>query len=92
MTNNSKKTEFMFVIKSHNTSRELFQGYIKIKHVQKYNYLGRIITGDGICDTEIRRGIVLAKDVFLKINKELRDGEILLETKKSILICSVTKL
>ena len=56
-----------------------------IKQVQKFKYLGYIITSDGKCDTEIKRRIAIAKDSFTKLNPIFRNHDILMATKFRVL-------
>lgn len=37
-------------------------GYVKVKQVQKFNYMVNVITGILKCDLEIRGGIGIVKD------------------------------
>jgi len=46
----------------------IFVEGIKIQQVDKFNYLGSLLTSDGKCDTEIKRRIGIAKDSFKKIS------------------------
>ena len=56
-----------------------------IKQVQKFNYLGSVITSDGRCDTEIKKRIGMAKDTFQELEKVLRNHKLVMETKKKVL-------
>lgn len=47
----------MVASKSNIPGRELPIAGLKIKNIQEFQYLGRVITQDGKHDTEIRRGI-----------------------------------
>ena len=49
----------------------IFVEGIKIQHVDKFNYLGSLLTSDGKCDTEIKRRIGTAKDSFKKMDNIL---------------------
>ena len=68
----------------HTTGRDT-----KIKQVQKFKYLGSVLTEDGKCDAEIKRRIGLAKDAFQKLSKVLRDRKVSRTTKKRVLYCYV---
>ncbi len=70
---NCKKTECMVVSKRRNPRRRLHIGDVEIKQVEKFNYLGSMLTEDGKCDTEVRRRIGLAKEAYQKLDEILRD-------------------
>ena len=79
---NVKKTECMVVSKkSLNPICNLTSKGEKIKQVQKFKYLGYMITSDGRCDTEIKRRIAVAKDCFSRMNSVLSNKNISMNTK-----------
>jgi hypothetical protein len=66
---NHNKTECT-VITEQNTTKlcRLSIGDTTIKQVQKFDYLGSIITEDGKFDKDIRRHIGMAKEPFEKLS------------------------
>ena len=56
-----------------------------IKQVNKFKYLGCLITSDGKWDIEIKRRIGIAKDCFKKMNPIFRNNNISLPTKLRVL-------
>merc|ERR1711905_56379 len=71
---NVKKTECMVVSKNAvNPICNLESKGEKINQVQKFKYLGYIITSDGKCVTEIKRRIGMAKDSFNKMKPILKN-------------------
>ena len=56
-----------------------------IKQVQKFKYLGYMITSDGRCSTEIKRRIAIAKDSFNKMRPIFRNHNISMTTKYRVL-------
>lgn len=77
-----KKTESMVVSKRDSPRRELHNGDVKIKQIQKFSYLDNVVTVDRKWDTEIRQRIRIAKVTFQKISKVLRHRKISLKTTK----------
>ena len=70
---NQKKTECMVISKSHVIPIcNIFLDNIQIKQVNRFVYLGSLITSDGKCDEEIKRRIGMAKDAFNKMDKILK--------------------
>ena len=45
----------------------------EIKQVEKFNYLGSLITSDGKCDAEIKKRIAMTKDTFEKLSNIFKD-------------------
>ena len=86
---NCKKTECMVISKKDSPSCELYLEGTLIKQVQKFIYLGSVITTSGKCDPEIKRRIALAKDEFQRLEHILRNRKISMETKKRVLECYV---
>ena len=64
LTINCKKTECMVVSKRESPACALNIGDNTIKQVQKFNYLGSLLTENGKCDEEIKKQIGMAKDDF----------------------------
>ena len=69
LTINCKKTEWMVVSKKESPACALKTGDNTIKQVQKFNYLGSLLTENGKCDEEIKKRIGRAKDAFQKLKK-----------------------
>lgn len=53
----------------------------KINKIQRFHYLGTLVTDDGKCDIETRRRFGIAKDAYQKIIKVLRSKKIWSETE-----------
>src|SRR5580693_5892141 len=68
---NIKKTKTMLVSKSNigGTVSIVIDGLL-VEQVNKFQYLGSMMTEDGRCTTEVKRRIAMAKDAFSK-RKEL---------------------
>ena len=65
---NCKKTECMVISKEKTAKKcKISIGDTIIKQVERFNYLGSMITADGKCDLEIRKRIGMAKDAFAKL-------------------------
>ncbi|XP_069972232.1 uncharacterized protein [Penaeus vannamei] len=92
LTINCKKTECMVVSKRTSPPCELKIGQEKIKKVQKFNYLGSMVSEDGRCDTEIRKRIGIAKDTFQKLGTVFKDRRLGSETKVRVLDCYVNSV
>src|ERR1700730_6192687 len=75
----------MVISKKDSPSCELHLEGTLIKQVQKFIYLGSVITTSGKCDPEINRRIALAKDAFWRLKHILRNRKISMETKKRVL-------
>ncbi|XP_069993113.1 uncharacterized protein [Penaeus vannamei] len=92
MTNKRKETECMVVSKHTSPPCELKIEQEKIKKVQKFNYLGSMVSDDGRCDTEIRKRIGIAKDTFQKLGTVFKDRRLGSETKVRVLDCYVNSV
>jgi len=66
----------------------IFVEGIKIQQ-DKFNYLGSLLTSDGKCDTEIKRRIGTAKDLFKKMDNILLNRNISMTTKLRVLECYI---
>jgi hypothetical protein len=87
---NIKKTECMCVSK--NKIIPTCKVYINrepIKQVNRFNYLGSIITPDGRCDEDIKMRIALSKQAFQKMSPVLKNRTISIDTKTRVLKCYV---
>ena len=74
LTINVKKTECMVIKKEkEKTQCKVKIGDEEIKQVEKFNYLGSLITSDGKCDSEIKKRIAMAKDTFEKLSNIFKD-------------------
>ena len=60
---------------------------IEIKHVEKFNYLGSLLTSDGKSDCEIKRRTALSKEAFNKKRSVLSSSNITMSTRQRILNC-----
>ena len=61
----------------------------KIKQVDKFEYLGSLITSDAKCDQEINRRIGMTKVAFHKMKKLLCNSKLAMKTKLRVLECYV---
>ena len=87
---NIKKTESMIISKSKTRPGcNLDLEGNNIKQVEKFNYLGRLITDDGKCDAEIKRRIGIDKETFHKMQSILKDQKMPMTTKIRILHCYI---
>ena len=59
------------------------------KHVEKFNYLGSLLTSDGKSDCEIKRRIELSKEAFNKKRSVLTSSNITMSTRQRILNCYI---
>jgi len=80
----------MIVTKEKNIpSFNLWVHNTKIKQVNRFSYLGRLITSDGWCDREIKRRIAMSRETFSKIKKILCNPKIPVATRLRVLECYV---
>ena len=87
---NIKKTESMVISKSKIRQRcNLNVEGNNIKQVEKFNYLGSVITDTSKCDAEIRRRIGIGKKMFHKMQSILKDRKMQMNTKIRILHCYI---
>ena len=89
LTINCKKTECMIVSKRESPACTLKIGDDTIKQVQKFNYLGSLLTENGKCDEEIKKRIGMAEDAFQKLQKVVENSKLSLDIRKQILDCYV---
>ena len=87
---NCKKTQIMVVT----GKKEIPQCDIRVnghilKQVNRYSYLGTVITSDGRCLEEIRTRIAIAKVAFCKMKNILTNKKISIETRKRVLKCYI---
>lgn len=66
---------------------QTFKWSTKINIYKNFKYLGRVLTADGMWDTEIRSRVRIVKDAFQKLSKVLRSRIVLLKTRKRVLKC-----
>ena len=88
---NTKKTKTMVIRRD---ADEVVNIRIKVdevilEQVDKYQYLGQLITDDGRCEVEIKRRIEIARTNFLKMNEVLTSKRLSMKTKKKLLYCYV---
>ena len=87
---NVKKTECMVISKEKVPPKCVVKVDEEvIKQVDKFNYLGSMITIDGRCDTEIKKRIGIAKDSFQKMGRILKDRKMNIRIKVRLLKCYV---
>ena len=68
---------------------QLLIGEIGVKQVEKYSYLGSLITSDGECDSEIKKRIGLSKSIFEKMKKILRNRQLSIKKRLRVLHCYI---
>ena len=87
---NCKKTQIMVVTRKNEIPQCNIQvnGTI-LKQVNRYNYLGTLITSDGKCLDEIRARIAMAKVAFYKIENILTNKKMSFTTRKRVLKCYI---
>src|SRR6516225_7306849 len=66
---NVKKTKAMVISKIEGKKVEIKIGQHKVEQVQKFKYLGALVTEDGKCEEEIKCRIAIAKQAFEKGRK-----------------------
>ena len=83
---NCKKTQVMVVTRKNEIPQCNIQvnGNI-LQQVNRYNYLGTVITSDGRCLEEIRTRIAMAKVAFSKMKNILTNKKMSIETRKRVL-------
>ena len=87
---NCKKTECLVVSKQKTRPTcNITINNKKIKQVDKFEYLGSLITSDAKCDQEINRRIGMAKVAFHKMKKLLCNSKLAMKTKLRVLECYV---
>ena len=90
---NVKKTECMVISKDKTEKRcSLKIGDEMIKQVQRFNYLGSMITKDAKCDQEIRKRIGMAKTAFENLKSILKNNKLSMNTKIRVLNCYVISI
>ena len=62
---------------------------VTLEQVDKYSYLGRVITVDGRCEVEIRRRIQIANTNFLKRKNILTSKTLSIELRMKIMDCYI---
>ena len=88
MKMNTKKTKMMLISRDDNKSTmNITIDGTPVEQVNKFVYLGELITDDGKCDSEILRRIEIAQGTFMKMARVLTSGQIALTTRKRLLKC-----
>ena len=83
---NVKKTECMVVSKKKvNPKCNVRSNGEIITQVEKFKYLGYMLTSDGRCDTEIKKRIAIAKDSFSKMSPIFKNHNLTMKTKFRVL-------
>jgi hypothetical protein len=80
---NVKKTKVMRVSRKGEGDISIFIEGQRVEQVQKFKYLGSLMTADGRCEEEIKVRIGMAKDAFSK-RKELLTQKMSVDVKKQI--------
>ena len=88
---NTKKTKTMVIRKDVKdaTKVRIKVDDVILEQVEKYQYLGQVITEDGRCETEIKRRIQIARTNFLKMKDVLVTKKLSMRTRKKLLHCYV---
>ena len=87
---NVKKTECRVIKKEkEKTQCKVKIGDEEIKQVEKFNYLGSLITSDGKCDADIKKRIAMAKDTFEKLSNIFKNRKLNIKIKNKLLKCYV---
>ena len=87
---NCKKTQIMVVTKKNDIPRcNIHVNGNILQQVDRYNYLGTVITSDGRCLEDIRTRIAMAKVAFSKIKNILTNKKMSIETRKRVLRCYI---
>ena len=60
-------------------------GNESIKQVDKFKYLGSMMTVDGRCENEIRQRIGIAKNAFGKMRNMVTNRHVRIETRISVI-------
>ena len=68
---------------------QLTVGEREIKQVEKFSYLGSLITSDGRSDSEIKKRIGMSKAIFEKMGKILKNRKLSMKTKLRVLDCYI---
>ena len=90
LSSNCKKTECMVVSKKLDVPDcQLTVGEREIKQVEKFSYLGSLITSDGRSDSEIKKRIGMSKAIFEKMGKILKNRKLSMKTKLRVLDCYI---
>ena len=89
MALNAKKTKTMVMSKANEGKVcKIRVNNTELDQVEKYKYLGAMITEDGRSLQEVKRRIAIAKDAFMKYG-ELLKNKIAMKTKKKVLDCYI---
>ena len=78
---NRKKTECMVISKRNAPACNIQIGNETINQVDKFKYLGSMITEDSRCENEIRQRIGIAKNAFGKMKNVLTNRHVRIETR-----------
>ena len=85
---NKKKTKIMIINRAENNSPNIHEiaGY---EVVNKFSYLGSLITNKGGCEQEIRRRLTMARTATVKLTKIWKDTSVTKNTKLKIVNCLI---
>ncbi len=87
--NRSKTFSMVISKKSQNPKCKIKIDGTQIKQVEKFEYLGSLITSDGKSDKEIKRRIGIAKTVFKSMSKVVSTRNINNKTKLRLIKCYI---
>ena len=85
---NTKKTKVMVVSRREGRQMNIVLDGQKLEQVEKFKYLGSMLSEDGKCMTDIKARIGMAKEAFSK-RRELLTRRMSKEVKKKIVKCVV---
>ena len=88
---NTKKTKTMVIRRNVDEPCrvDILVDGVTLEQVDKYTYLGQVITEDGRCEVEIRRRIQIAKTNFLKMKNILTSRKLSIELRMKIMDCYI---
>ena len=88
---NTKKTKTMVIRRNVDEPCrvDILVDGVTLEQVDKYTYLGQVITEDGRCELEIRRRIQIAKTNFLKMKNILTSRKLSIELRMKIMDCYI---
>ena len=87
---NKKKTETMVISKKNNAPKcSISISNTTLNQVNKFKYLGTIITPDGRCDTEIKSRITQSKQTFTKMKSILTNKKLAFQVRERVIQCYI---
>ena len=80
---NISKTKVMVVSKStQNIRTNIFVGGEQLEQVERYKYLGSVVTQDGRCDQEIKTRLAIARSAYIRIKPIVTNRSISINLRK----------